>query len=357
METKVKALVDGVDQFIGIDHHKKTSYITIKDRQGEIIKRGNIDTRPDALSAFLKDGTQEEGAVRVAVLESGRTYRPMWRWLSEEVDEVVLAHPGGLKIISDTVYKDDKLDSGKLADLLMLGMIPRAHAASEEAWERRLTLRHRMMLVRMQVKVKNIMHMTVDLYPDVFPRKPEMTDMFGKQGISWLMKLQIPRDDRRRLDELLEFWEFLETKIRKSDSLVRKIVKEDERCQWLMTIPGIGYFFAALIVAEVDDINRFPSPKHFVSYIGLVPRRDKSGEVDRGGKMHKRGNRFLRWALVEAAIPATRSNLALKNKYDRISARKGRKKGRNIAKVAIANKLAWIVYAILKEERPYEIRY
>jgi len=141
METRARALVDGVDQFIGIDHHKKTSYITIKDRQGEVIKRGNIDTRPDALSAFLKDGIQEEGAVRMAVLECGRTYRPMWRWLSEEVDEAVLAHPGGLKIISDTVYKDDKLDSGKLADLLMPGMIPRAHAASDEAWERRLTLR------------------------------------------------------------------------------------------------------------------------------------------------------------------------------------------------------------------------
>jgi hypothetical protein len=70
----------------------------------------------------------------IAVFEAGRCYRPMYRWLSDMVETVVLAHPGGLKIISDTVYKDDKLDSEKLADLLMLGIVPEAHVASEEAW-------------------------------------------------------------------------------------------------------------------------------------------------------------------------------------------------------------------------------
>ena len=137
---------------------------------------------------------------------------------------------------------------------------------------------------------------------------------------------------------------------------MRKIVREDKRCQLLKTIPGIGDFFAALIAAEVDDINRFPSSKHFVSSIGLVPGRDDSGDRERPGRMHKKGNSYLRWAVVEAAIPATRSNLALKNHYDGILARKGRKAGPNIAKVAVARKLAEIIYRILKDERPYEHR-
>jgi len=114
--------------------------------------------------------------------------------------------------------------------------------------------------------------------------------------------------------------------------------------------------FSALIAAEVDDINRFPKSKQFVSSIGLVPGRDNSGDVERPGRMHKRDNKHLRWALVEAAIPATRSNLALKNHYDRIVARKGKKAGPNIAKVAVARKLAEIVYRVLKDERPYEHR-
>ena len=72
--------------------------------------------------------------------------------------------------------------------------------------------------------------------------------------------------------------------------------------------------------------------------------------------MHKRGSKWLRWALVEAAVPATRSNLALKNLYDRAGRKKGPLAGPNVAKVAVARKLAEIVYRILVEERPYEVR-
>lgn len=352
MKTKVRALVDGFDQFIGVDHHKKTSYITIKDRQGEIIKKGNIDTSWYELAQFLQEA-DDEGVRRVAVLECGRTYRPMWRWLSEEVDEVVLAHPGGMKIISDTVHKDDKRDSEKLTDILMLGMIPEAHAASDDAWEKRMTLRHREKLVRIKTEVKNRIHTVVDLHPDAFPERPRATDIFGKVGLSWLRRLEIPPSDRRRLDDWLETLEFLRAKVRQSDSLVRKMVREDVRCRWLKTIPGIGNFFSALIIAEVDDMGRFPSSGNFTSYIGLVPGKDESSEVDHGGKIHKRGNSHLRWAFVEAAIPATRSNLALKNLYDRIVAKNSKKAGPNKAKVAVARKLAVIVYRMLKEERPY----
>jgi transposase len=354
MKAKVRALVEDVDQFIGVDHHKRTSYLTIKDRHGEIIKKGNIKSCPEALHEFLNDDNAEE-VTRMAVMECGRTYRPMWKWLSSEVDRVVLAHPGGLKVISDTVYKDDKLDSSKLCDLLMLGVVPEAHPASETAWERRTVLRHRVRLVRMRTQVRNAIHVLVDLYPDALPRKPEMSDLFGRLGVLWLSRLELPDYERRRLDELLDIHEFFSKKIAASDSLVRKIVKEDERCRWLKTMPGIGDFFAALIVAEVDDIKRFPSPGDFASYIGLVPRYGNSAESERSGGMHKQGNVFLRWAFVEAAIPATRSNLALNDLYARICARRGKKEGPNVAKGAVAHKLATIAFLLLRDGRPYEV--
>ncbi len=85
-------------------------------------------------------------------------------------------------------------------------------------------------------------------------------------------------------------------------------------------------FFTALITAEVDYINRSPQSKNFVSAIGLVPGRDDSGDIERTKRIHKRGSKYLRWAMVEAAIPATRSNLALKNLYDRIVAKRERKR-------------------------------
>jgi len=350
---QVKALVDGVDEFIGIDHHKRRSEVIIKGRDGQVVKRGNIPTSKEALSDLLGEA---HGKVRLAVFEAGPRYRPMWRWLGELVDQVVMANPGRLKIISQTAYKDDRIDAGKLADLGMLGMVPEAYACTDEAWDRRQLLRQRAALVRMQTAIKNRIHALVDLHPDAEPPRLEASDLFGKLGMAWLEKLELPRADRKRLDQLLEVYEFLHGQIAHSDAAVRKIVRSDVHCQWLATVPGIGDFFAALIMAEVDQVDRFPDSKHFVSYTGLVPGRDKSDQVDRPRRMHKQGSKWLRWALVEAAVPATRTNLALKSLYDRICRKKGLRDGPNLAKVAVANKLAQVVYRLLVEQRPYEER-
>jgi transposase len=353
MGIRIRALVEGVDQFIGIDHHKRRSHLLIKDREGRVVKRGDIATSRETLSDFLGDG---EGLVRSAVFEAGARYRPLARWLRELVDQTLMANPSRLKIISETAYKDDKIDTEKLTDLSLLGLIPEAYICSDEAWDRRMLLRQRVAWVRMRSAVKNRIHGLVDLHPDAEPPRPAGTDLFGLMGLGWLEGVALPKVDRQRLDQLLEGYRFLTQQIRRSDREVRRIVKADGRCEWLKTVPGIGHFFAALIVAEIDDIRRFRKSKHFVSYTGLVPGRDQSGQQDRSQRIHKRGSKYLRWAFVEAAIPATRSNLALKNLYDRVRARRGPKAGPNVAKVAVARKLAEIVYRLLVEERPYALR-
>jgi transposase len=353
MAQRVRALVEGVDEFIGIDHHKKRCQVMVKDRQGRVLRRGSVATQRAALEQFLGE---RNGTVRMAVFEAGPRYRGLWRWLVDLVDEPVMANPGRLKIISETVYKDDAIDAEKLADLGMLGLVPEAYVCSDEAWSRRQWLRQRAALVRMQTAVKNRVHALVDQHPDALPPRPEATDLFGKMGLEWLKALEVPAADRQRLDQWLEVYAFLHQQVARTDGEVRRIVAADVRCQHLATMPGIGPFFAALIVAEVDDVARFRRSKDFVSYTGLVPGRDQSGEVDRPRRMHKRGSKWLRWALVEAAVPATRSNLALKNLYDRVCLKKGPLAGPNVAKVAVARKLAEIAYRLLVEGRPYEHR-
>ena len=348
-----KALVEGVDEFVGIDHHKQRCQVMIKDRQGQVLREGKMPTQRDALAEFLGE---RNGAVRMAVFEAGPRYRPLYRWLSELVEKPVMANPGRLKIISETAYKDDEIDAEKLTDLGMLGMVPEAYVCSDEAWDWRQLLRQRAALVKMQTTVKNRIHALVDLHSDASPERPEATDLLGKLGLEWLRALELPAADRKRLHQLLEVYEFLHGQIQRSDGEVRKIVKSDVRCQWLATMPGIGDFLATLILAEVDDIKRFADSKHFVSYTGLVPGRDCSDEIVHHRKMHKQGSKWIRWALVEAAIPATRSNRALKALYDRICRKKGPLAGPNVAKVAVARKLAEIAYRLLAEGRPYEER-
>jgi len=95
--------VEGVDEFIGIDHHKLRSQVLVKDRDGNVLKRGQIASRRGALKKFLGPA---DGRVRMAVFEAGPRDRPMYLWLRDLVDKPVLANPGQLKIISQTAYKE-----------------------------------------------------------------------------------------------------------------------------------------------------------------------------------------------------------------------------------------------------------
>jgi transposase len=167
--------------------------------------------------------------------------------------------------------------------------------------------------------------------------------------MQWLRSVELSSQERKLLNSLLELLEQLTTRIAESDGLVKQLFQQDEDAQLLKTIPGIGDFFSVLISTEVDGIGRFPSPDKFASYCGLVPATYASGGKIRHGKITKQGNRWLRWALVEAVWPTIRSNAQLRSYYERIRSRKGVQ----VAAVATARKMAIIVFKVMKERREF----
>ena len=90
-----------------------------------------------------------------------------------------------------------------------------------------------------------------------------------------------------------------------------------------MTMTGVGYFTAALILSEVGDIGRFRSDKAFASWMGLAPSVHQSGERTRIGRVSGPGNKRLRWALVECAHAAVRFDPRLRDLHERLSRRRG----------------------------------
>ena len=139
------------------------------------------------------------------------------------------------------------------------------------------------------------------------------------------------------------------------DTISKKILllaQEDEMAKLLMTVPGIGYYSALLIVSEIGDINRFPDSYHLCSYAGLVPSTHSSGGSTYHGSITKTGSKYLRWIMLECVHAHIRnekdSNIA--QFYHRIS----KKKGNSKAAVAAASKLLKVVYWIMKERRMYE---
>ena len=122
----------------------------------------------------------------------------------------------------------------------------------------------------------------------------------------------------------------------------------------LRSIPGVGVVTAAALVAYIGDINRFSSPEKLVAYIGLDCRVHESGTSIHGkGYITKRGNRYLRYMLFNAAFIARRKNPDLKNYHE-----KKMSEGKHYfsALCAVERKLVHLIYAVWKRGTPYEAR-
>jgi len=332
-------------RYIGVDYHKGYSYMTVMDESGKICGQGQVSNQPEAIRDFLtRFGVNGNSA---AVLEASRNWTVMHDWLEEMVDEVHLAHPLKVKAIAEAKVKTDKIDARVLAHLLRCDLLPSLCARSGTRQARNL-LRQRMFFVRVRTMVKNRIWHLLDRYPELTNSSP-CEELFSRQGLAWLRALPIKELDRKILDEELKLYDALEERISQSEQLVKKLACGDKRVKLLETVPGIGQFFAVLIANEMDDIRRFPNEKKFFSYIGIIPSTFSSGGRTFHGRLTKQGNKYLRWALVEAIWPAVRSDPELRDYYQRIRV----KKGPNPAKIATARRLATIIYRVLRQERSY----
>jgi transposase len=331
--------------YVGVDYHKRTSYLTVVDERGKVVKEGQIANSQEALAAFL-DGTVEEAA---AVLEAGRNWPVMYDWLEELVSEVTLAHPAKVRVIAEAKVKTDRIDSRMLAHLLRAELIPTAYVPGAVTREQRRKLRQRMFLVGVATMVKNRIHTLIDRHPELSRQAGSWSDLFGKAGRTWLAQVELPTDEAQILRTDLALLEALEQHVKQSNRWVSQLAKQDERAKLLATLPGIGDFFAVLLAVEIDDVRRFCRPEKLCAYAGLVPSTYASGGYVHHGRITKQGNKWIRWACIEAVYPAIRRDEDLAALYERLKAAKGA----NVAKVAVAKRLLTIAYRLLSERRPY----
>ncbi len=279
-----------------------------------------------------------------------------WSYFYDEVKalvrEVKMAHPSKTRAIAEARIKTDTLDASTLAHLLRADLIVEAYAPDRTTREKKNLLRYRSALVKTRTMLKNRVHALLSAHHVEDRQFRDLTDKFGKQGRAYMEKLVLPGYDRTILSEYLSVISTLNERIKAVEKLISGEFRRDEICRLLETLPGVGKILAVTIRYEIDDIERFISAQKLCSYAGLVPSTYSSGGKTYQGKITKQGNRWLRWAMIEAAQQASRKDPWLSEVYERI-ATKGKKK----ARVAVARKLLEIVYRIWKEKRPYEKRY
>ncbi len=329
--------------YLGIDLHLKRTYLVLMNAEGEVIDKRRLKN-PEMASYISKNIPKET----YAVMEATRNWPFFYDLLEKHVDRVELAHAKGVRMIAAAAVKTDQIDASVLAHLARLNFLPIAYAAPKEIRDLRQHLRYREWLIDERRRAKNRIHAVLAGYNLASP----VTDLFGRAGREWLKEMvekELRPTSQRVVLETLAMIDQLDDQIKE---LAKDIPLPEElkpKAELLMSMPGIGKLISAVILAEIGDISRFNSPKALCNWAGLTPRVHKSDEVVRHGRISKQGSRYLRTAMVSAAMTACRISPRWYGVYENLA----RRIGRRGAKVAVGRRLLTVVYYMLKRNQPY----
>jgi transposase len=322
---------------VGIDLHRRRSHVAVVDEAGVQLLSRRITNDP---ATFLELLAEIDGESKVA-LEA--TYG--WEWLAELLEdagyELHLAHPLRTRAIAAARVKTDSVDARTLADLLRADLLPEAYIAPREVRDLRDLLRHRWVLVRLRASLKCRVHALIARHGI----QPPHGEMFGPAGRRFLAQVELRPAPQRRLKSLLALIDDIDREVELATREIDERAREDERVRVLCQIRGVGRYTAMLVIAEIGDISRFPTARKLCAWAGLTPTIRSSDGRARLGHISRQGSRIVRWALVESAQMAATGGGPLREDFERIAKRRGRK----IAKVAIARRILTLCYYGLRD--------
>lgn len=320
---------------IGCDFHTRFQQIAMLDSEtGEMIER-RLE-HPEEVRMFY---AALAGPTRVGMEATGHAgwFERMLRGCGHEL---WVGDAAEIRARVVRKQKTDSRDALHILDLLVTNRFPRIWIPSVAERDARQLLRHRVKLVCFRTSVRNQLQ-ALAMGEGVCRRKK----LWSKVGRNELEALELgPWTDRRR-EDLLGMLDRLNAGIEELDQAVRKEAESRPQAVCLMKQPGVGPVTALAFVLTIGPVERFGKSKQVVSYLGLNPRESSSGGKQRLGSISKQGNSMMRYLLNEAAQTASKFDPELRRDYQRLQFRRGR----GVAKIAIARKLAVRLYWMLRE--------
>ncbi len=149
-------------------------------------------------------------------------------------------------------------------------------------------------------------------------------NLFTDKGMKVVAGLSLQEREAKMVVALLKNYCHLEKRISETNTLVDELHGKMAYARLIQTAPWFGKFFSVLVAVEIEDIKRFEEVRKLNAYAGMIPLTHSSGERSFDGKIIKAGNRWLRWAVVEAVWPSLRADFDLGCYYERIKRGKGR---------------------------------
>jgi len=331
---------------VGIDLHKRESQICIETELGEVVEK-RIRTERERFEVVF--GGRPPAKV---LLEAMTESEWVARCLEDLGHEVIVADPNyaAMYATRSRRVKTDRRDAMTLADACRLGAYRPAHRASDRQRHVRAELAVRDTLVRTRVKCVALVGALLRRHGIHLPSGN--VDGF----VARVERQAMPEQQRAEIAPLVCLIRASSVEIEAADTRIAAIAAADPVIRRLRTVSGVGPVTATAFVATLDTWERFSGPHQVEAYLGLAPSEKSSGEKQHKGRITKAGNSRARWLLVEAAWAILRSRREDTEPLRRWAQRVALRRGLKVGIVALARKLAGILYAMWRDGSTYEKR-
>ncbi len=327
-----------MEHYAGLDVSIKETSVCVVDGTGRVVREVKVPTEPEAILAVLSD---EDFNIKRIGLEAG----PLSQWLYGELAEaglpMICVETRHMRAaLSAQINKSDRNDARGIAHMMRVGLYRPVHVKTLASQKRRMLLTSRQMLQATARDIENDLRGTLR--------------NFGlKVGIVGAVKFEArirelvanQSDLATIVEPLLVARRVLREQVGILHRQLLAVVRNDEVCRRLMTVPGVGPVVALTFRATVDVPARFTSSKAVGAVFGLTPRRHQSGEIDRMGRISKCGDAMMRTVLFEAA----QAVLTRTVKWSWLKAwgmKIARHRGMKRAVVAVARRMAVVMHRI-----------
>src|SRR5881394_2589791 len=328
---------------IGCDYHSGFQQIAFVNTETGELQERRLEHREEA-EKFHRDLSAQGMKVRLGMEASGHA-RWFERLLAELQCELWIGDAAAINAKRVRKQKTDRQDAQLILRLMLKDDFPQIWVPSWENRDLRQLLWHRHRMVQVRTRIMNQLQ-ALALNEGLRCKKR----LWREHGRRQLESFRLAPWASRRRRDLLELMDRLNPTIAE---LSQAIQQEAEKCletRRLMTHPGVGPLTALAFVLIIGKAERFQCGKQIASYLGLVPLEKSSGNRRRLGHITKQGSSMVRFLLVEAAQVTVRSLPEWRRKYVQLMMRRGRK----IAKVAMARRLAVALYWMWRKGWNYE---
>jgi transposase len=331
----------------GLDLSRRRLDFHLLAERGETVEVGSAPPDGDGLRGLAARLHRYRQPIRAAI-ESMNGARFVHDQLELRGWEVEIADALRVKGLAPLACKTDRIDAWVLAELSRRELVPAIWLPDPAVRAERERARFRLHLVRHRSSLKHRIHAVLLAHGQPCP----LADLFGAGGRALLERLALPEPWAGSVQASLRLIDQLDEEIAACEAELRRLGADHAYVPLLLTVPGIGWVLAYTIAAEIGDVGRFRSATKLSGYSGLCPRVYQSGESDRRGPLAKQGPKYLRWALVEAAVHASK-HPSYRDRYQRTKKRLGKQRGPKVAQVDLARRLAEAIWHMLTRSEPF----